>query len=336
MKIVSRDDIKSAKRYGQVALDLLDTWNVPMSPINYGVAYEIAKGKNKSLLAAYKAHTSKNKLIDCFCLEQWQSQYLQSPAPQNDKLISDLEKVVAGVHEQLESNDGSVDKYLEQLTDGIEQIKQANIGDELLPVVDSLLSASRLIKWQQKELKEQLAQSKNETSQLKDKLEQIEQQIKKDPLTGLLNRRGLDEYLQKVQDTTPLLTVAIDIDRFKSINDQYGHLIGDIVIAKVAEQIRQSSNTNIKAIRYGGEEFLLVMPQSEFNRYPLVAEDIRKKVSEMKLVSKKSQQKLPAITVSAGVARQQKDESFEDLVARADTALYAAKNAGRNQVQYAK
>ncbi len=336
MRVVSRDDLQSAKQFGQQAISLLDFWSLPISPINYAVAYEIVKGENARLLDTYHEYIEQYKNIDEYCLEQWQIQFLQSENPDNNKVFNELDKIVSEVQEKLSFTDESVSAFVEQLVNGVEQIKKSNSEQGILPAVKSLISASNLIKWQQGELKKQLESSRLETSQLQQQLKQIEKQAKSDPLTGLLNRRGLDEYLQEIRHSSELMTIVIDIDHFKKINDSYGHMVGDVVIAKVAEQIRLTAGKSARVARFGGEEFIVVIEQQAFNRYPMIAEDIRKKVADLRLVSKKRNTKLPPVTVSLGVARQNHTEDFSEVLTRADKALYAAKAAGRDQVQYAK
>ena len=153
-----------------------------------------------------------------------------------------------------------------------------------------------------------------------------------DALTGLANRRRLHEALQRElaraeRTDQPLSTILADLDHFKSINDQYGHIIGDHVLVHAAAVFGSQSRPYDLAARYGGEEFMLLLPGTSTEDALAIAERIRKDVSEIEVPGCPQ-----GITISLGVACWREGETPEQFVARADGALYRAKNAGRNRV----
>ena len=156
-----------------------------------------------------------------------------------------------------------------------------------------------------------------------------------DQLTGLLNRRGFNEYGEKAfaaaqRSGQPLSVIMTDIDRFKYINDRYGHAAGDTALAHFAELVAEDRRTADVVARVGGEEFALLLPGTELRDALALADQLCKKVSStpMELTSIG----LP-MTSSFGVATiSLKDTSLDDMVRRADRALYRSKRAGRNQV----
>ena len=144
-----------------------------------------------------------------------------------------------------------------------------------------------------------------------------------DPLTGLFNRRGFDRYHTKgVRGSI----IFLDIDHFKRVNDRLGHEIGDIVLSAAADLLRSVLRQGELVARFGGEEFIVFLPGVELETAAHVAERIRSS-AERTLSTE-----LGRVTLSAGVARQAKGESFAAALTRADQALYAAKEAGRNRV----
>ncbi len=159
-----------------------------------------------------------------------------------------------------------------------------------------------------------------------------------DPLTGLANRRALDEELERrlseKSRTGAVFSVAIlDIDHFKGINDKHGHLAGDMVIAKcVADTIRQIKRAMDLAARYGGDEFVIIYPATQLSSARTAAEKIRSAIANTPLQLEDSD---VSVTVSVGVAEAADGDDFRLLMERADESLYMAKEAGRNQV-YAK
>ncbi len=159
-----------------------------------------------------------------------------------------------------------------------------------------------------------------------------------DSLTGLYNRKKLDDILADQfarfrRNHRPFALLMIDLDNFKSINDSYGHGAGDEVLASVAAILKQSVRTIDYAARYGGEEFVVVLVETTLDVALDIAERVR---SEVEIPRFGARNKLISVTVSLGVAHSREgDDGPEQALARADRALYDAKHAGRNQVQYA-
>ncbi len=160
-----------------------------------------------------------------------------------------------------------------------------------------------------------------------------------DQLTGLYNRRYLASHLSAMFDRAywtgrPLSVMILDIDHFKSVNDTHGHDVGDKVIQQFAERIRSSVRGMDLACRYGGEEFLIAMPDTDKNTAGVVAERIRDDMSAQRVVLNSGRDELQ-VTVSIGIASTedgQKEDSAQKLIKRADEALYKAKTSGRNKV----
>jgi len=158
-----------------------------------------------------------------------------------------------------------------------------------------------------------------------------------DPLTGLHNRRYLDNHLsvlfkRSVNRGRPLSVLITDIDRFKLVNDVYGHDAGDQVLREFAARVRATVRGADLACRYGGEEFVVVMPDTSADVAAAVAERLRTAVESAPFTLRGTGQALD-ITASFGISsRMQSCETPEDLVKQADLALYAAKNGGRNRV----
>ncbi len=166
--------------------------------------------------------------------------------------------------------------------------------------------------------------------------EVLRQQSIRDPLTGLFNRRYLEETLQRElaraeRHAQPTSVIVLDIDHFKRVNDDYGHDAGDIVLRAVAEVLRKAVRAEDIACRYGGEEFVLLMPGAGADIARERAERVRAAVAASTLVH--ADQSLGALTISAGVASYpDHGDTAERLIKAADIALYKAKRSGRNRV----
>lgn len=151
-----------------------------------------------------------------------------------------------------------------------------------------------------------------------------------DHLTNLWNRRGLNFYVEKLiprskRSKEPFTFIMLDIDNFKKFNDTYGHNAGDVELAKVAICIEQETRDGDLVVRYGGEEFIVVLPATNMEQTEEVAERICNNVRENSKV-----------TISGGLAIYKEDMDMRDIIENADHALYAAKNAGRDRFEVYK
>jgi len=160
-----------------------------------------------------------------------------------------------------------------------------------------------------------------------------------DALTGLHNRGWLDdtfdrEVKRSERDELPLALIMIDVDDFKSYNDNYGHLAGDQVLTTVANSIRSPLRPNDLVARFGGEEFAVLLPETTVKNAKIIAERLRKRVSEAD-TGKLEDKQLPAVTISLGIAGRQSGYSLDMMIAAADVAMYHAKRNGKNCVEIA-
>lgn len=180
------------------------------------------------------------------------------------------------------------------------------------------------------------AEKTRELDQIRDSLSRSEERARTDMLTGLANRRALDEFLRKAQATAewgePLSVLMLDIDHFKSFNDSYGHGVGDQVLRLIAKVLRDKVRTQDLSARYGGEELMAVLPDANLAACAEIAERIRRAVAEATITRRSTGEVLPSISVSIGVAQYRTGETIADLVERCDRALYLAKGGGRNRV----
>ncbi|TQV87589.1 transporter substrate-binding domain-containing diguanylate cyclase [Aliikangiella coralliicola] len=152
-----------------------------------------------------------------------------------------------------------------------------------------------------------------------------------DPLTNVYNRLKMDEaFTQEIEKSkryhSPLSVIMLDVDHFKNINDEYGHVVGDGVLKKIAQTIQSNLRTNDFLGRWGGEEFLIICPSTDIDKAQLVAKKLRSTLANTEFSP------LGKVTASFGVAGWENGESQESIISRADSALYRAKDSGRNKV----
>ena len=186
-------------------------------------------------------------------------------------------------------------------------------------------------------MNQEMSRLSRELSKQKSELEKayarINELISTDYLTGLASRKYLHESFQKAvsyfkRTGTPMTLIMADLDYFKKVNDQYGHLAGDKVLVQVSRLIRRIARSEDLIGRFGGEEFIIVLMGTNQQGGVVFAERLRQKTEKMKITG------IPhAITISVGVTELLATDSVDTAIQRADEALYRAKNAGRNRVE---
>jgi len=200
-----------------------------------------------------------------------------------------------------------------------------------------LLGVSRDIS-QHKHYENELKQAKAATDALNRALEAANEKLNRlattDTLTGLWNRRYFEERVAYEISMAnrygqPLSLLLFDIDHFKAVNDTYGHLAGDRVLSELSQIVRAKIRTTDLACRWGGEEFMILMPNTDAPEAMIVAEKLRMNFERLEIDG------VGTTTSSFGVATYRKNESHDQWINRIDGALYEAKNSGRNTVRLA-
>lgn len=181
------------------------------------------------------------------------------------------------------------------------------------------------------ELKALSVRLKTSNRELVEANAQIERQSFQDQLTGAWNRRFADLRLREAlakseREGRPFSLLLMDIDHFKSINDRWGHQVGDMVLSEFVESIQKRLRVNDLLFRWGGEEFMLLLEGSEIEAASILAEQLRRSLELHGFPT------VGQLTVSIGVAQFRRSESLHELMRRTDMALYSAKHAGRNRV----
>ena len=182
--------------------------------------------------------------------------------------------------------------------------------------------------------RKQANEAEDRVRQLEQELEQVSELVRQDQLTGALNRRGMEETLEREFKRSgrahALLSVGlIDIDNFKQINDTLGHQGGDEALVHLTHVIKEALRPSDSVARYGGEEFLIILPDTGIEEAMETLERLQRELTK-NFFMHNNERKL--ITFSAGVALRKENEDKEDLIGRADKAMYHAKQNGKNRV----
>jgi diguanylate cyclase len=225
-----------------------------------------------------------------------------------------------------------------------EQIARASTLEEIAPVLKEVMTATRSMAMDSQiahdeltNLRERAQEKHLQLEQLQQQLDRVSAQARHDPLTGTLNRKGLDEAMERelthAQRTgSPLCAGLLDVDNFKQINDRLGHSTGDAALVHLAEVMRTVMRPQDMLARYGGEEFVLLLPNTVLPEGIEALQRLQRELTTRFFLQ--GNEKL-LITFSAGVAQATEGETGTDLVRRADQGMYLAKRAGKNRVMAA-
>ncbi len=290
------------------------------------IILDIANG-GKNELEQYLLQLNSRLTAFCENLQATSAGY-QAAAADARTLDNDLRQHVSSIHDDVQAADDLknlkklVEKRLDSFINSLQayQQKRTHSDSDILTRFQALVEHSQ--------------QMEHEAQQLSIKLEEQRQKALLDPLTGIANRAALNErseleYARIQRNKSSLLLTIIDIDHFKRINDDYGHLAGDKVLKIIAQELNKRLRKTDFIARFGGEEYVILLPET-----PLA--EGKKLIEKLRLVIEACpfhfRGEPVTITFSAGIGQVFPHESLEDAFERIDQALYAAKKAGRNTI----
>jgi diguanylate cyclase len=254
---------------------------------------------------------------------------------------STLKSLMTSFIDRLGDLTESTGDYHSKMESYSQKIGGADNITELSHILSDIMQDTRVIQTSAKRTHDELLitrkqanEAEERVKQLEHELEEVSELVREDQLTGALNRRGMEETLDKeykrLERTKSLLCVALlDIDNFKQLNDTLGHQGGDEALIHLTKVIKESLRPSDSVARYGGEEFLIILPDTDMATGMEVVERLQRELTK-KFFLHNNERKL--ITFSAGVALRAEEEDKEDLIGRADKAMYHAKQTGKNRV----
>lgn len=208
------------------------------------------------------------------------------------------------------------------------------VANAMIAWIASLINYYKYVKEfvNQKIIEKNNQELKTKTKQIQEMNKKLTEISIKDGLTNIYNRRKLDEvlkyeYNRAINDNQHFSVILLDLDRFKSVNDTYGHNVGDKVLMEIADLLKRNVRKHDTVGRWGGEEFLIICPRTNINQVLDLSEKLRKQIEEHKFPE------IDSRTSSFGVSVHNRGDAIEDIIKRADKGLYKAKENGRNRVE---
>ena len=324
-------------RYLRLALPLMTKLNVPVTPENYMVWYRYVSGRDTSLSRAIDAmvrdgvifSSEKNdELYRRFCRNEGDEELI-------DEIRSSLKRILGAVGNELTELAGQAAEYEFFVSSTIDKLSDSPTVADIRDAAEEIIGATKTLGERGRALRLQLDETTESFDVLRKKFVRAKRESLIDFLTGIPNRRYFDGTLTAMVHGVAdggWSILLLDIDHFKAFNDRHGHLTGDHVLRLVAKLIKKNVKGKDIVCRFGGEEFVVILPETLLDGALSVAENIRSYFSKKSLRAVADGRDLGLLTVSIGAACFCPGESTEDLLQRADRALYDAKHGGRNRV----
>lgn len=335
---MSKDSFAQSAAYLKQAVPLMIKYQIPTTPNNYHLWYNYVSGDMPELNSAIDQAV---KLQGTCSLTTCERLYHQHLASQDEQQMEAMKLNLAAMANELghSMQDALVDTgqfqaMLDKSFDRLSLIDDEGLSlEDTMGILRELVRESRDVRMSTMHFRSQLSSAEKEIKELKEALSETRKLATEDALTNLLNRRAFDLEMEcLIRTRQPFSLILVDIDRFKSFNDEYGHLLGDQVLRIFGKRLREASKEGITAYRLGGEEFALLAPRRSLALTRQMAESLRRAIEKMSILDRKSGRRIDHITASFGVGEHQGQETGDTLVERTDKLLYKAKELGRNRV----
>ncbi|GAA4770775.1 GGDEF domain-containing protein [Stakelama sediminis] len=317
--------------YEQIGL-FLEAQHLEPNPANYTFAYAIHVDPDGGLACAVRAMTDDGIRLSQRDVESLGHTVDPNRPAQRDSiaaegLMAETQMRVEGFMDMVGSMHRETSHFGRDL-----QESAAAMGEAESPSLNEIaqLTAKMIKRVDRAEARMEVAT--REAQELRAKLEEARADATHDPLTCLPNRRAIENaYAQTSQQDQEVWLAICDIDYFKTVNDRFGHAVGDRVLKAIAGVLKEECDGHVVA-RYGGEEFAILLSGVDLAQAKIIMERAREKVAAKRYRLRETDAPLGEVTFSAGLTPAQPGEAWDDVYRRADSLLYIAKEEGRNRV----
>jgi diguanylate cyclase len=258
---------------------------------------------------------------------------------------STLKNLMATFIDRLGNITVSTGDYHDKIEGYSQKIAKSNNLHDLSSLLNDIMQDTREIQASASRTHEELLDSRKQVEEAETKIQELEKElaqvselVHQDQLTGALNRRGMDDAFDREtkrvdRSHLPLCVALLDIDDFKRLNDTMGHQVGDQALIHLCAVIKEALRPSDSVARYGGEEFVIILPEISLEEAASTVERLQRELTKKFFLHENDR---VLVTFSAGVAQRAADEQQEEVIGRADKAMYQAKRTGKNRVVMAK
>ncbi|MGL4716171.1 MAG: GGDEF domain-containing protein [Aeromonas sp.] len=335
---MSKDTFAQSAAYLKQALPWMIKYQIPVTPNNYHLWYNYVSVRMPELNQAIDLAVKQQGTCSLATCERLYHQHL---ADQDKKQIEAMKIHLASMASELGhsmqgaiSDTGIFQEMLDSRFGQLSQLDEQKLSlEDTMGILRDLVRKSRDVRLSTMHFRNQISHAEKEIKALREALDETRKLANEDVLTNLLNRRAFDlEIAGLIHSQQPFSLIIADIDRFKNLNDEYGHLLGDQVLRAFSKRLQDGCQEGVSAYRIGGEEFAMLVPHRPLALTRQMAESMRRAIERMVILDRKSGRHIGHITASFGVGEFNGHESADALVERTDKLLYKAKELGRNRV----
>jgi diguanylate cyclase len=322
--------------HAHAAINSMLRFSIAPTPHNFTVWFDYHSGGQPMVRRVIDVFMSNGRTIDGRVMRELFQRFYQhdSELPAFLAASGRMQETLAAVVEKIADAGGGTTTYAASLSKASDRLMALSIDGP--SALSDLAGQTAEMSHRYATLGDELSVSAGQMDALRHELSEARREASTDALTGLPNRRAFDARVEAATNRTPkgsgFSLVMADIDRFKSINDRFGHPVGDAVLRRVAQSMLTSLREKDMAARFGGEEFMVLLDGVPLMSAKEIAERIRIAVREQTYSLRDSGREIVMVTVSLGVAQHRAGEPAAAVAERADAALYRAKGAGRGRV----
>jgi len=332
-------DLERGFAHARAALAQMEQRLIAPTPENFKVWYGYCSGTARALKKTVDVLISNGQeFTPNVCSDLYERFFGNFRQSEKARLIN--QRIEASVQQalgMLNTVGAEARHYTETLGETAASLSNEAELARVRDVIQSVMSETNEMMERSTHLEHELTRSGAEIRALRKQVEDISREALTDGLTGIGNRKLFDQRLKQfaanaLENGTELSLLMLDIDHFKSVNDRWGHQLGDDVLRLVAGALIDGIKGRDQAARYGGEEFGILLPGTRLADAAKLADQLRESVARREVIRRETREHLGGVTISVGVACYRPGESPSRFVERADAALYRAKQTGRNRV----
>jgi len=334
-----KDSVEESVQIVRQVVTYAGKHQLALNPIVYTVLYQHSGGINAELSRQLDQLRQQGQLTQANVESLYHTHIYESDLKNAQSINNAVGNIINFTQGAISRIEGDTQQYSDQLNSATQRLS-ATIGESgVESLLTTLLEETQVMYGASLKLRTELSEAHQKIEQMNQEFNRIRHESLTDPLTGLKNRRAFDKEIAQLCTSAqvarePLSLLIVDIDHFKVINDTHGHVVGDGVIKRVAQWLTESVRGQDVVARFGGEEFVLILPMTSLAGAASVVENIRASIAKRTL--RYGEKAIGKITISVGAAQMGHTEEVESLVNRADQMLYLAKREGRNRVALAR
>jgi diguanylate cyclase len=320
------------------ALGKIGALGQPADPRSYALWFKYASGESGLLSAAMNSRLARSGTLTAGDIQELHEAHIAPGRVESktDRIGTRLAGEIDQILATFEVAEDTAGHYTRDLANAAQRLGRTVSRADVRAIIDGLVQATRSLAEKNARLQSQLQAMSEEIAQLRREIVDLRTESHTDPLTGLGNRRfflaALERLILESRATgEPMTLLLADVDHIKTINENYGNIVGDRVLRFIAMVIKEAITGRDIAVRFGDDAFAIILPKTSLPPAVRIAEQLRHAVMKCELVRRTTGEKA-RLTLSVGVATLDKGLPAQGLIEAAEMCLYAAKRAGRNTV----